>query len=827
MTILRSEGAGEVSSGLYDFPIDTSLRFQPDGTTSVSVAADNPYLTTTLSGSGGTIWTFSCWVKLADLSTNRYLIQGYLNTSANYTHVYISNSDKIVVDSSRAGRKLLITTTSKLLDPNSWYNIVVKFNGTSGSTELKVYVNGVNQAYTTTTSFTAHQSFIAAPCAHYIGNSYNYVRDMAGYMAEVNLIDGTALDADSFGETKDGIWVPKNTSGLTFGDNGFRLEFKQTGTDGDANGIGADTSGSTNHFAVGDTDGLGASDVVLDSPTNNWCTLNPLSKGSGTITFSEGNLKSSTSANLAPSEHGATFTIPKSGKWYWEAAYTGALTNGGQATMMGIMDIDTQTVGQSGNHINNTTGEYVAYYSHNNGVYVSNTLNSYPSHISTQTSAVVGFALDMDGEHLWIHVNGTYINGTPDFSDGTNKIASPTKTKTFLPFFGASGGGAITWTANFGQDSAGISSSQSPDNGIGTFEYDVPAGYKALCSANLPSLAITDAAEHFTPYLYTANNASTRAFTGLGFQPDFLWFKARSETFSHRLFNSVVGVGTHAYADRTDRPAWDSLTSFDADGFSVETDGTAGNLLNYVSATYVAWAWKAGTAASGSESGNNPAFSSSSNADAGFSIVSYTGTGSAGTVSHGCGAKPTMIMIKNRSQDENWAVYHAGTASDPETDYMILNTTAGAADSANWWNDTAPTDSVFTVGTDHTVNADGENYIAYCFASVEGFSKAGSYTGGGSTFPFVYTGFRPSFVLLKSITAGNNWSMYDNKRDTDNPVREYLIPNENYAVASTDTMDFVSNGFKVRNAGAYINSATVKYVYLAFAEQPFKFANAR
>ena len=160
-------------------------------------------------------------------------------------------------------------------------------------------------------------------------------------------------------------------------------------------------------------------------------------------------------------------------------------------------------------------------------------------------------------------------------------------------------------------------------------------------------------------------------------------------------------------------------------------------------------------------------------------------------------------------------------------DYMILNTTAGAADSANWWNDTAPTKSVFTVGTDHTVNADDEDYIAYCFADVEGFSKAGSYTGGGSTLPFVHTGFKPSFVLLKSITAGNNWSMYDNKRDTDNPVREYLIPNENYALASTDTMDFVSNGFKVRNTGAYINSSTVKYVYLAFAEQPFKFANAR
>ena len=220
----------------------------------------------------------------------------------------------------------------------------------------------------------------------------------------------------------------------------------------------------------------------------------------------------------------------------------------------------------------------------------------------------------------------------------------------------------------------------------------------------------------------------------------------------------------------------------------------------------------------------------SANPKAGFSIVSYTGTGSAGTVSHGCGAKPTMIMIKNRSADENWAVYHVGTASDPETDYMILNTIAAAADSANWWNDTAPTDSVFTVGTDHTVNAVGEDYIAYCFADIDGYMKASHYIGN-NTFNFVYTGFRPAFLMLKKTTISTTygWQIYDTSRS---PYNVALLPGMwadtgAAEAANTYPVNIHSNGFRLTGAGANQNATGVRYVYFAIADQPVKFSNAR
>ena len=786
-------GGALASSSIYSHTINQSLRCE-DG--------DTAWLQHT-SGAASSTYTLSMWFKRGNLSTYQYLW-----SSGNNGIGFDVTTDRFYV---WVGSGQF--STARFLDTNAWYHVTYINNSNSAS----VYINGVEIMSSLTGSTLSTASNATNIARYYSSGSGNYYFD--GYIAEVHFVADAAKAATDFGEFTDGVWIPKNYTG-SHGSHGYYLPFD------DSSAIGDDESANTNDFTVTD---FVASDVVSDSPTNNFATLTPLSKGSGTITFSEGNLKSSTSANLNPSEHGATFTIPKSGKWYWEAAYTGAYTNGGVATMMGIMDIDTQTVGQSGNHINNTTGDYITYYSHNSGIYENNTLDS--SFSGNETAATVGFALDMDNGYLFIHLNGTYIGGTPNFSTGANHAAEPNKTRTWLPFFGASGGGAITWRANFGQDSEGISSAQSPDNGIGTFEYDVPADYKALCSSNLPSPVITDGSEHFTPYIYTANNASTRSFTGLGFQPDFLWFKARNQAFSHRLFNSVVGVGTHAYADRTDRPAWDSLTSFDADGFSTETDGTAGNLLNYSTSTYVAWAWKAGTAASGSESGNNPAFSSSSNADAGFSIVSYTGTGSAGTVSHGCGAKPTMIMIKNRTADENWAVYHAGTASDPETDYMILNLVNAVADSANWWNDTAPTDSVFTVGTDHTVNADGEDYIAYCFANVDGYMKSGMYIGGNTTPVFVHTGFRPAFLILKKTTQSTTygWQIYDTSRSPYNVLRLPGMWADTGVAEAADTysVNIHSNGFRLTGAGDNQNAAGVRYVYFAIADQPQKFSNAR
>ena len=265
------------------------------------------------------------------------------------------------------------------------------------------------------------------------------------------------------------------------------------------------------------------------------------------------------------------------------------------------------------------------------------------------------------------------------------------------------------------------------------------------------------------------------------------------------------------------------MTSFDADGFTVDDDGDGSS--NDDGHNIVAWNWKAGNANTAfSESGNNPAGTHRANVAAGFSIVSYVGTGAAGTVAHGLSVAPELMIIKNRDATDDWAVYYGDN-----TDYLVLNDTAATADAATYWNDTSPTASVFTVNTAHSVNADGENYIAYVFHSVDGFSKIGTYYGNGADDgAFAHTGFKPAFIMVKEIGGANQWHMMDNKRSPINQVDDHL---KAQATTAEDTdnaefvLDFLSNGFKWRDAD-HDNQAG-SYWYMAFAERPFKYANAK
>ena len=620
------------------------------------------------------------------------------------------------------------------------------------------------------------------------------------------------------------MWIPIEYSG-SHGSQGWYLPFD------DSSAIGDDESANTNDWS---TSGLAATDVVKDSPTNNFPTMNALHKSSGntgTPTFSEGNLASSFASNTITMQHAASMALPTTGKWYWEQTFTGASTDGSQAAMCGIWNDDVQDIG-SNNRLT-TTSDAVTFYSDDNKIYssadgsIGNT--AYTGSIAEQSGAVVSFAVDMDNTWVWVAVNGTWINGTPDFSDGSNRVDVVSDTNgNYIPFWAGDGGGTITWRVNFGQDSANISSAQSPDNGIGTFEYDVPSDYKALCASNLPDPTIgpnvsTQADDHFNVIAYTGNG-STQSITGVGFEPDLVWIKNITSSHPNVLTDSVRGVTKEIQSESstaTESTNADGLTAFGADGFSLGDD----DYYNYSSNSFVSFNWKAGTTASGTESGSNPAYSSSSNSTAGFSIVAYTGTGSTGTVSHGCGAVPSTILIKNRDVGDNWAVYHAGAASDPETDYLILNTSAAAADSANWWNDTAPTSSVFTVATDHSVNADGEKYIAYVFTPIEGYSAFGAYEGNGDADgTFIYTGFSPRLVITKSVDSTSNWNVHDIARHPINPNDAFTYADTVNIGAGAGT-DFLSNGFKHRQSGDSNVSET--YVYLAFAEAPFKYANAR
>jgi hypothetical protein len=339
---------------------------------------------------------------------------------------------------------------------------------------------------------------------------------------------------------------------------------------------------------------------------------------------------------------------------------------------------------------------------------------------------------------------------------------------------------------------------------------------------------IDDPSEYFHIQLYSGNgqdvsaggNAITNNANAGDFKPDWVWVKTRGASRNHNTYDSSRGVRKRLEVN--DGPAEDTvaegLQSFDTNGFTVGSDSNVNQ-----STTIVAWQWKAngGTAtASGSESGNNPAYSYQANTTAGFSIVTYTGTGSAGTVSHGLGVAPDWILVKNRTDSStDWCVYHSSNTSAPETDFIKLNTDEATEDVSSIWNDTAPTSTVFTVGTSNGTNGDGDNYLSFCFAEKQGYSKFGSYTGNNSTDgAFVYTGFKPAWLMVKRTSGTANWDI-TTAAISQNQIDERLRANLSNAEESTGYVDFLSNGFKMRNTNSSQNNGT--YIYIAFAEHPF------
>ena len=332
---------------------------------------------------------------------------------------------------------------------------------------------------------------------------------------------------------------------------------------------------------------------------------------------------------------------------------------------------------------------------------------------------------------------------------------------------------------------------------------------------------IDDPTLYFSSTIWTGNGVDDRdiVIDGTGMQPDFVWIKSRNDTDNHRLVDSVRGATKHLESDNTSAEQTSSnVKTFTSTGVTLSTNGA----VNANSELYASWSWKAGTSFTNDASATGIGTIDSTgsvNQDAGFSICSYTGTGSAGTIKHGLSAAPNFMIVKNRDAARSWNVYFG----DP-TDYMYLNDTAAAADYNEIWNDTAPTTSVFSVGTDNGVNQSGEKYIAYIFAEKKGYSKFSSWIGNGSSNgPFCFTGFKPSFIIGKNTSRSEDWFMLDNKRDTFNPVDERLQPNSSGAEATVTSLgiDFCANGFKLRGATNQYNPSGETMIYMAFAENPF------
>jgi len=829
------------SGGFYNGVATQSLRFD-DGSSA--------YLTRTPSSAGNRkTWTISTWIKRSGLGVTQGIFSAK-QTKDDTTALIIGTGDQLLfTDRPSDVRNINLTTNRLFRDVGAWYHIVIKVDTTeaTSSDRVKIYINGVQETSFSTSSYPT-QNYDTAywnnTNEHRIGMFQdNSALHFDGYTSEFNFVDGSALDPTSFGEFKNGVWIAKEYTG-SYGTNGFRLQFNQTGTGtASSSTIGADTSGNANHFS---SSGIVASDCDMpDSPENNFCTNNsvaPDTTGSTNHSFSEGNLKVSTSTDDWWNTFG-TIGLPFSGKYYWEYR---AIGSGSVDQNVGIVTTDWYR-GSSGGI--DTADAYSLYASGGTGyLYTDGSNVNKGSGWFWTWGDIVNFAFDADTGKVWYGINGTWL-GSGNPATGTNEAQTVNSTdlaKGMLPAFSGYWTGG-TPVMNFGQDStfagATTAGGNTDANGKGDFKYSVPSGYLALCTANLPEPTIspnadTQAENYFNTVTWSGDNTSPRSITGWGFQPDWMWSKARNKAYYHWIYDSVRGAGsgkglgsstTLAEGGQGDA-TYGYISSFDSDGFTATSGTTNNSDHNETGTNYVGWGWKAGGTAVSNTDGTITS-TVSANTDAGFSIITYTGNATAGaTVGHGLGVKPDFMIFKSRGAVGSWYVYHKDLTAENS---IYLNLTNGSTDQLSSYNDTEPTDSVITFGDGSGTNPTSITMVGYIFAEIEGYSKFGSYIGNGSAgadSPFIYLGFRPAFVLFKNATTtATNWQMNDSVRDTFNVVNKRLAPSTSDAESSSTYQfgDFLSNGFKIRETDDTWNKSGATYIYMAFAENPFKYANAR
>ena len=809
------------------YNIGQSLRFNQ---------SDQPSLTKTYSTAqtNTKIITVSVWVKRGDLGRRNSIMFAKSGSSGWFT---FDTDDKLRWNPYNTGYNAF-KSTRVFRDTSAWYHIVATADSDtqSGANIYNVYVNGeqlTNSDGSTHVPDDTATKFLANGITTYIGDDTDastYHHD--GYLAEMHVIDGSVVAHTEFGETVDGVWVPKEYSG-SYGNNGFYLSFA------DSSAIGDDLSGNTNDFTATN---LAASDVVTDSPTNSFPTLNPL-QVSSSITLAEGNLKSTTTNTASSHQAYSNMNIPTSGKWYFECY---AVLPRADDLEFGISEIPTPD-DRNANHLTsmlyNASADACAILNNSAGnlsIRQQSGTGTLASSITGSTGDIYQIAFDCDTGKVFLGRNNTYYRvgaADGDPASGTNPSKTITANKEY--FIGLScygGNGAGGGIVNYGQDSTfagAITAGGNADaNGIGDFAYAPPSGFLALCSSNLPEPTIgpnstTQADDNFNTVLYTGDGSNGQAITGVGFQPDWLWIKSRSGTAYHELHDSVRGAGTRLFSNDTAAESTvGTVSSFDTDGFTVSRN-SAYDGTNQNSVTFVGWNWKAGGTASSNSNGSITS-SVSANQDAGFSIVSYTGTGSNATVGHGLSSAPEFVIVKERDGTGQWSIQ--STSLSAANKVVHLQSTAAEATKADHFNSTFPTSTVFSVGTSGNTNGNTNPFIAYCFHSVDGYSKVGSYKGNASTNgPFVYTGFRPAWLMIKNTANVTHWALWDTKRNTYNVSTTGLYPSSSDGDQTGTALyvDFLSNGFKWRSSHNSVNGSSDTFIYLAFAEAPFKHANAR
>lgn len=774
--LMKSGSAGAGGGGLS---ITNSVRLR---------ASASAYFSRTPSAGTQNKWTLSCWVKRSILGSGiRFPLLQIGTASSDTASIQIgfgeaANTDQILIGGGVTAWK---KTTALYRDPSAWYHVFVVCDTSLGAgSRMKLYVNGVIPALTTDTEPGAGaNTAVFTNAAHYIGYNQNAVLYADGYLSDYYLLEGVAAAATDFGQTDaNGVWVPKAYTG-SYGTRGFHLDFKDAALTVASNvGLGKDVSGNGNYWVTNNisvTAGV-TYDSMVDTPTNNYATLNPLDYGAGSL--AEANLNFGA---MAPRMVRATQALPSTGKWYWEV-FISAVGLSSQVGISGSLSSLTNYLG---------AGSDAYSYAANAIKYNNGSSSAYGA--TYTTNDVIAFAYDADAGTLTAYKN-----------NATQGTMYSSLSGTLFPAVGyGSGTGTGSYHINFGQR---------------PFTYTPPTGFKALCTANLPAVAITNPRRHFDVNTRSGTGASATK-TGLGFQPDLVWVKARSAATDHKLTDAVRGVTKALISDTTGAETTDAngVTAFTSDGYTVGSDTNYNNSTGPV--TYVDWLWKANGAGVSNTAGSITS-TVSANTTAGFSVVKIAaGTAANATVGHGLGKVLSLVIAKAFSQVTEWPVYHASLAN---TEYLVLNTTAAKATGATYWNSTTPTSSVFSLGSStNTNNTNG--MLFYCFAEIAGFSKFGSYTGNGSADgPFVFCGFRPRWILVKiSSGVADHWRLYDTARDTYNQTNTALEPNAVSADASIAGIDVTANGFKLRGTDNSLNANTSTYIYAAFSEYPFGGSN--
>ena len=465
--------------------------------------------------------------------------------------------------------------------------------------------------------------------------------------------------------------------------------------------------------------------------------------------------------------------------------------------------------------------------------------------VSWTSTDILQIAVDIDAGKWWFGKNNTWA-GSGDPANGNNPIDTFTS-GTEMSVWLASYNGSSYMHINAGQDdtfNGNVTAAGNADgNGYGAFKYSPPASFLALCSANMSVSSDIDPAgddgatdnptKQFGIVTYTGSSTSAQTITGLGFKPDLVWAKMRNSSQRNFLTDTSRGISKHLFSDATSAEETDSsmgntnpiYTAFNDDGFVF---GTSGSGPNDSGRTYVAWCWKANGGTTASNSNGSITSTVQANTKSGFSIITYTGTGSNATIGHGLSAKPDFFTIKNRDGGAGmaWATYHSALGA---TKYLEIDANDGAYSGSTRFNDTEPTTSTIGIGTISHVNSSGSDYVCYAWHNVEGMQRFGSYTGtGNADGAFIYTGFRPRLLAVKKTSGSDNWVVIDSARETFNAMGEKILMWDTTDAEFDPTnvnLDFVSNGVKMRNTDGKINANGADYIYMAWADVPFKYNN--